>query len=265
MNLLKWIWLLGCVAFGQDSGLEVIYLGNEGFYVKSESVAVAVDGLHQKRIPPYLVVPVETRRQMLMGQTPFERLDALLVTHEHSDHFSADLALQLLGARSNVHVLAPAQAADRLAGEHERLVEIRPTSQPWSLGGLKVTVLDLHHGKGRPIDHNAYLVEMDGFRWVHFGDTEIQPAELAPYRSQLEEPLDVAFLPFWLLFEEAWRAELTRVLPTKAVVIMHIPAVGEDAFVRSKGGISGMIKDFQAVHPAILAFRQVGDRLVFDR
>ncbi len=96
---------------GADSQLNVIYLGNEGFYISSDSSAVVIDGLHQQQIDAYQPVPAAMRENILKGATPFERLDLLLVTHYHSDHFDADLTDRLLEMRPLTWVVAPQQAA----------------------------------------------------------------------------------------------------------------------------------------------------------
>ncbi len=128
----------------------------------------------------------------------------------------------------------------------------------------RVLPLKIHHGINRPIDHYGYLVEMDGMRWVHFGDTEIQPVELKNYRAHFESPIEVAFLPFWMLFNDEWKVQLNDVLPSHKVVAMHIPMDHRrDRFMKSKGGLKGMLKEMQAIHPEVYVFERPGQDKIF--
>ena len=66
------------------------------------------------------------------------------------------------------------------------------------------------------------MIEIDGARVIHFGDTEAKLDEFEPYLDTLTGA-DVALLPFWFLTSE-WRATMVRErLAPRAIVVAHLP------------------------------------------
>lgn len=125
-----------------------------------------------------------------------EAVDAatsILVTHEHADHWEAD---RLRRSNAPVHTIGAvrAQLPDDIA---ERTTVHSPGARPevgvpTELVGEKHAVIykDLPH-----FDNSGYLLEIDGMRLFHPGDSLTVPAT----------PIDVLFLPVsapWLKASE---------------------------------------------------------------
>jgi L-ascorbate 6-phosphate lactonase len=163
--------------------------------------------------------------------------DAVLLTHDHSDHTDPRTILPIAAALPSLRVIAPYTSRDSLveAGLEERRIEVPIVHEPFELAGATVTAipsahseLDRHPKRGHPF--LGYLIEWNGVTVYHAGDTVIYPGlidTLSRWR------IDVAFIPIngrdWFRterniigntdFREA--AELAEVLDIRVAVPTH--------------------------------------------
>lgn len=103
----------GATAGGE--GVEVILMANEGVLLRGGGRAVLVDGCVLEPHSIYAAVPEEVWRRLLTGEPPFERLDLVLVSHAHRDHFQVEAARELLLARKEAAWVVHREVADLLA------------------------------------------------------------------------------------------------------------------------------------------------------
>ena len=97
----------------------VTLLANAGVLIRYRDTALLLDGLFGRKDNPFSLLPPGCREAMLRGEPPFERLDYLLFTHYHPDHFDprqylgdARLAIQKMVEHKLVNVLGCAGKAD---------------------------------------------------------------------------------------------------------------------------------------------------------
>jgi L-ascorbate metabolism protein UlaG (beta-lactamase superfamily) len=85
-----------------------------------------------------------------------------------------------------------------------------------------VQVLNLHHGRNRPIENLGFLIEFDGVTMLHVGDTE---ATLADFRHNRlhEEDIDVAFIPYWYLAYDDSQDAVRNGIRAGTIIAMHMP------------------------------------------
>jgi L-ascorbate metabolism protein UlaG (beta-lactamase superfamily) len=147
--------------------------------------------------------------------------DLILVTHDHYDHFSvADIAR--IGSAATT-LIGPAVVTAQASGV--TTVTLAP-GETTIVGGVSVTAvpaynLDKFRAPGEPYHpreagYLGYVVEMDGLRIYHAGDTDAT-SEMSDVRC------DVALLPvggtYTMTAEEA--AEACDALGASAAVPMH--------------------------------------------
>lgn len=219
---------------------EAIYLANEGVMVRDGDTTIVFDPLFRYRSDYYQAVPVALERALLQGQTPFEDLDAVFVSHHHGDHFSAQLMLRLLVARPTLRLFAPAQAVMDLArldppdGVMARVtnVDLAEGASPFrhEEPGLAVAAVRIPHA-GWPnrrldIQNLAFRVTLAGRTTVlHLGDADPRSLHFTPHADLwAESDTSLALPPYWFFLSGEGLAVMNDVLAPDRAIGVHIPA-----------------------------------------
>ncbi len=215
------------------AGVEVVFLANEGVYLTGGGRAVLIDGCVREPYYNYGAVPAEVWTKLLRAEPPFERLDLVLVSHNHRDHFQVEPARELLLARSDARWVVHREVATALEANWPRWPEVAgrvtavaPTeSAPakHTSDGLEVELLRLPHGEARTLPENlAHVVHLGGRTLIHVGDAEASAADLA--RAGLSgRRFDVGLLPDWYWQDDTWKAALATLSGRLGTVALHRP------------------------------------------
>lgn len=185
------------------ASLAIHWLGQAGFVIDLGGRRVVID--------PYLS---DTLEQKYRGsETPHERMmpapvtpegidhvDAVLITHAHTDHMDPGTLPALLAANPAAFMLAPkaarAQAAERSGLDGERL-RLADAGEPLTLGPLSIIPTRAAHEALERDDEGhhrflGYMIDADGLRIWHSGDC-------VPFEGLVEEVAalkpDIALLP----------------------------------------------------------------------
>lgn len=172
------------------AAVELLWLGQAGFAAKSTSATVAFD--------PYLSDFCRTvfglERLTTRPCSPTQvGADVVLISHWHEDHLDLDSAAEF--ADSGAIFLAPPSCIARLVGRGIPARSVRPIDrgQSIALAGITVTAVPAVHQVPGFLTEDAvgYLLEIDGQRIYHSGDTEYHRSLLA---AGDRGPIDVALL-----------------------------------------------------------------------
>jgi L-ascorbate metabolism protein UlaG (beta-lactamase superfamily) len=228
-----WLWLAMLTTTACSAPqVEVVAVANEGFLIRSARHAVLVDALFEATAPypeffqqgpsPALVA------MMIAGEEPFFEIDIALVTHRHGDHFRAETALAflqqhpetlLIGTQSVVDQLTSLEGYQAIAGRVSAPARTPGPCVRLDRRGVEVTVCPAWHSGGSEIANNIYLVDIDGFRFLHEGDADRSPATFSALPLG-DGSLDLAFLHDWFVLNDG-RAVVTDILRPRAIVLMH--------------------------------------------
>jgi L-ascorbate metabolism protein UlaG (beta-lactamase superfamily) len=244
----------------------VRWIGQAGFLLESSRTRLAVD--------PFLT-PTEGARPPVLQIEEVPVLDAVLVTHEHLDHFDRPLIQALCQREPPLKVMVPAPIktdALNLGIPEAAVVAAEPLSSV-PIGDFTVTpVLSCHgvsvqdgYGFGEPKGRFlGYVMRAGDVTLYHSGDTVIYDAMidiLRPFN------IDVTLLPINgrhyfreaqdivgnLTAEEA--VELTQAIGAKVLVPMHY-----DAFGRNLGDPAEAVRYARAryphLHTLVLGYRE---------
>ncbi len=248
--------------------IDVTYIGNEGFLIAAGDTKILVDALYREGVPGYEVIPPDRREMLETAASPFDGVDLVLVTHFHADHFDTEAVGRHLLSNPGARCITTAQTRDQMSqtfarfGEiASRVIGITPEEgEKMEVPGIReatgilVRVVNLHHGRDRPIENIGFLVDIGGMRILHVGDTEALAGEYAQY-DLAGEAIDVAFLPFYQLVFDLWRAEVPRAIGADRIVVMHVPQEGVQAdYIDNLGGRDKMLADIGAEFPESLFF-----------
>jgi len=204
--------------------LVLTYVANMGVLLSAGDSKVLIDGLFDKQNRIFRTPAPETIESIMKGEPPFEGLDLVLVTHNHSDHFDAALAVRYMEARPEPFLMAPSDAVEMM----------QKASHDWSRISSRVISVDLKVGEyvkrdvaripltiGRTLHDSylktpmnlVYLIGINGWQVFHEGDTW-KPDQYMGFGLETV-PVDLAVIsyawplsphrPFRLFFQEVFK------------------------------------------------------------
>ncbi len=178
---------------------------------------VVVDALFREGVVNYARTSAPIRESLEEATGAFSDLDLVLATHHHADHFDAEAVLRHLRSNpearfvSTLQAVSLLEAAETPAGGGAGSESVMPrVTGAWpaegdreavAAGRIGVDLLNLHHGRrGEEVQNLGLLLDIDGFKVLHVGDTQATVEEVAVYGLG-GEAVDVAFIPYWKLLE----------------------------------------------------------------
>ncbi|MEV5459557.1 MBL fold metallo-hydrolase [Streptomyces cellulosae] len=165
------------------------------------------------------------------------RADAVLITHEHFDHFDEQVVAAALEARPELHVYGTAAVAAALAG-HDGRVHVVAARDTFHVGSIAVSVHGRLHARIHPDiprpDNVGYLLDDGAVH--HPGDAYCVP----------DVPVRTLLLPTsgpWTKLGEA--ADYVRAVKPERVVAIHelmLSELGRQSTARLLGedGLTGI-------------------------
>lgn len=102
---------------GENQELELLHIANAGFLVKYKGKHILIDGLHTQKQIVYETVHEELYEDMKMGEDPFGKIDILLFTHSHADHFDPMATAEFIKESRETFVVATPDVAVLLEKE----------------------------------------------------------------------------------------------------------------------------------------------------
>jgi TolB protein len=247
-----------------DSELAVTHTHVCGFLIMFGGKRILIDSLFQVGSPP---TPDERIRAMRQGLPPFDRPDLILVTHDHEDHFDADIVgHNLLNNPEAVLVSTDVvvsqlesrfpqfeQIQDRVIGVHLE----RGEQERLNVAGIELEIFFLSHGVPA-VPNFGYYFSIDGIRFFHTGDMnpeDITLAELQAY-GLAEKEIDIAFVSGFRLVNERFSGHILEGIQPKVMVPMH--------FNFTKAYDRSVLDEVEARFPNVLLFREEMTRQAVD-
>ncbi len=222
--------ILGSSERSAAETLDLRYVANEGFLVEGGGRRVLVDALFREGAPGYHAPDAETADQIERGLGRWAGVTLALASHHHRDHFDAEAVVRFLEHNPKATFVSTRQAVAKVlalqpdvASRARGVLPDPGDIETLEIDGVRLHVLHLHHGIFDPLLENlGFVVELDGQRFLHFGDTEAEHPDFEPYLDVLRGT-DLALLPFWFLTSE-WRVEMVRdEIRPRQIVVAHLP------------------------------------------
>lgn len=215
----------------------------------------------------YQRLPQEMRAAIMAGESPYDGVDGVFISHFHPDHFSASGLLDLLRARGGIHLYAPDQAVAEMrqlaAAEDERVFErvtifdLEYGDAPVFVrkGGLLIEAVRIPHSgwptRRTDVQNIAFRVTLEDTSTVlHLGDADPRVVHFEQDESfWSERRIDLALPPYWFFLSEAGLEILEDHVYARHSIGIHVPAefaedrsaipeelLGEDLFMRPGEG-----------------------------
>ncbi|WP_071146232.1 MBL fold metallo-hydrolase [Bacteroides ihuae] len=222
--------------------LEVTYIANEGYLLKTDHHKVLIDALFTESYGIFDVPEKDTVDAIMEGTTPFDHIEMHLLTHYHKDHCSPELMVKYLNKFPNIKLVTNRPALVFIDGDQfgfvsykNQFVELTPEqnrNESKNVNGVYITAHAMKHLSffRKDIDieqymyNVAYTIEMDGVQIFHSGDTSIENMKIYLEQNKDWKPnIDIAFLYYGMLNTEDNLKYIISTLHPKKIVIMHVP------------------------------------------
>lgn len=225
-----------CIAFAWSSARaqpapEIRYVANSGMLVTVSDRRFLIDAPLRDGLPPYATSSPEERAALESARAPYDNVDAILITHWHEDHFSPDAVAAHLSRSARTMVISSPEVIDRLraaapnvpASQLRAVLPEPGNAMQVDVGGVPVRVLRIRHSPGGrrvPEQHVGFLLGASSLL-LHVGDAEPVADNFALLKSL--PPVDLAFVPFWFLSNDANRTMVAQSIRPRRIVAMHLP------------------------------------------
>ena len=223
------------------------YIANEGVLVTNGETKIMFDPLFSEGFNNYQTVPDDMRAKMMAGETPFDGIDAVFISHAHGDHFAAKEVANYLAAQPSVHLFAPKQAVDRLllavepdadiAGRiHAFKLKEGDPAQMETTGDIQAEAVRIPHSGNRPtIENTVFRVTLnDDITVMHMGDADVDMKHYRPHKAHWNaKETDMAFPPYWMLTYQGG-PEILDYMNIRDSVGTHVPIKVPNDLKRSR-------------------------------
>jgi L-ascorbate metabolism protein UlaG (beta-lactamase superfamily) len=223
----------------QAQKLTITYIANEGVLIESGDKKVMIDALFDKYYEDYLHPTEDMLEKMIAGKAPYDDVDLLLSTHIHRDHFAPTVTGRFLKSHPETKLISSAQLAKSIADDYAEGASVadqvegiaRDTQvHEREVNGMKVTAFFIFHsGSSQPrmrqIENMGYLIEINGTRILHLGDSDMNPERFAALNLQ-SISVDIALVPYWYMADETGVKIINENIQPKHLLGIHFPKAG---------------------------------------
>ena len=203
-----------------------------------QGITLMMDGIYGKEGHPFSNLKPEVWQRMLAGEPPFEKIDYLLFSHAHPDHFSPEMTLEFLRRRSVKGVFLPYTRTVRESGLADYLRERRIPCVPLSeqtdhaayriepeitVRAFKTKHLDK---KYEHVRHFCYLISFGGKNVLFTADVDYTTEDFDTIRNL---PLRAVFVNPLFFSVLRWGRYFHGQLNTQCYCIYHVPFSEDDS------------------------------------
>ncbi len=244
--------------------VEVTFLANEGFLLRSGRYSVLIDAFVKEPFYIYEALPPLVYQDLVRAAPPFDGLVLALVSHDHSDHFHARGIERYLNHNKQAQLITSAQvitslktAAKDFAAIQEQVTPVRvEIGKPEILmhEEMSIRFLGLRHtgAENEKVQNLGHLLHMGALKILHVGDAEPSIENFAAYGLGGME-LDIAFVPYWYFGSPEGQSVIEQQLKPRTLVACHVPPKELEKFVAAMG----------QAYPDLVIFKEALEKRTF--
>src|SRR4030095_14475303 len=216
------------------NSLTITYIANEGVLIAAGEKQVLIDGLHREYKPDYLFPPADLLSKLEQAIDPYNKIDVVLVSHLHLDHFHPESVGLHLRNNKSAQLVSSEQIVNGVkekfadfAAIEARVKQVDSTwksQTPVEVNGIKIKDLGLRHSGSNFtwIQNLGHVIELGGKKLLHIGDADMTAENFAAF-NLAQEKIDIAFIPYWFLISPEGRAFVKDQFNPKQIIAVHIP------------------------------------------
>jgi len=219
------------------SAVQIYFLGGCGYLISGGGKNILIDALYKHPHPKYAMVrtPDEAYKKMLNLEHPFQKIDLLLVSHPHSDHFTTNMAFPFLLRHKETRMIANEYTISVVKENDPENYEqvknqIRSHTPDWGKvkeiteNGCKIKLYLVKHttdvSQNKAFIVTQFLLEIAGLRILHMGDMYLPPnMEYFDHFGFENENIDIVFCDNWN-YEEG-KILMNEYIKPKLFIAMH--------------------------------------------
>ena len=218
------------------NSLSIEYVGNMGVLLSNGKQSVSIDAFHVFYRADYKNPSKELVYSLMQGtHKQYPAVEMALFTHVHGDHFYKGYGAEYVQGNEDALLLAAAQSCDEIReilGADKHAAQLREVPYDGSIvkvtqGEVCVKAFKLDHaGPSRhgSVQNIAYIVDIADKKILHVGDSEWDPVKrIFPVKNILEEKIDIAVLPYWMLLYDDPVENVAKYIHPKEIIATHIP------------------------------------------
>ncbi|MDR3294625.1 MAG: hypothetical protein LBT26_02180 [Clostridiales Family XIII bacterium] len=221
------------------NSVRITSLANAGLLVQYRDVTLMVDALQNETLY-YAPLPERIFDEMLRGDGMFNKVDHVLYTHGHPDHFTAAMNCSWLARHSAASLTVP----KHFAADYPDFCRnaVRKCDDVWwldlppggqgqkSLGdGVSLTAFRTPHMGGKRFAdavHYCFRLDLGGTGVLITADCEYDRESYG--RMAAAGPADAVFINPLFLHKDEGRAILSDILKPARAFVYHMPFDGAD-------------------------------------
>ena len=204
--------------------MKIFHTENAGVYLRTETTGLLIDGVHGGASVGFSPMAPEEIRQIESREGIFSRLDGLLFTHLHIDHFQAKKVTELMRHYPDLAIWGPNLERRHLMDYVEEGEDVR-----FRIGDLTVFAIRTEHS-GKPFQkepHMSLLItDEKGENVFISGDAAFYPEQAERVR-EISGGIDAIFIMIYQLIETGSRHFLNALRPRR-ILLYHKPRPEED-------------------------------------
>jgi len=225
-----------------NDSITVTFLANSGIIITYGDVKIAIDALYEGMHNSTHVDPsTNALSDMNSCSGLFSDIDIIAISHEHSDHFDADVVGKNMECNTNAVVLCD-EAVGTMLEDYANYNAIKDRIQVYmpqensfiidTLYNISVKIFRFKHGMSffSSMVNLAFLIDLDGYKIYHSGDTHGEYIDEFEAFELYKEDIDLAFLHINMFDGESDDPEAGYALveeyisPDSIVLIHNYPA-----------------------------------------
>jgi L-ascorbate metabolism protein UlaG (beta-lactamase superfamily) len=218
LAIVVWVFLLP--AFPQQ--LRVVHMANAGVLLDCGGRLVAIDLFFREGVKGYETLSDGLREALESAQAPYDRIELILATHVHADHFDAASVARHLSNNPQARFAGTEQTAAevrRLIADRVEQVT-RPAQRRWD--DIDTTFVRVRHNRPLPetLENTLHVVRWCGSTVAVTGDAEMDVSAFQGHGFE-QQQIDTLVAPWWFFVNSEGRQVVEQIFRPRTVWGVH--------------------------------------------
>lgn len=236
-----------------EDKIKITYIGNEGFMVEVNNTKLLIDAIFNDETINYAHVPSKNLlSKIIKGEEKFNQIDFVLVTHNHRDHFNAEVVSRFLSKNPGCKFISTPQSFKSLKKTKEydtiknQITSVLPREKKTrqiNFGDVTIKIFRFNHSKYMETDEKTgkqknrhanienlgFLITINDVKIFHNGDATFRISDEYKFYKLNNENIDLAFLTGGFAMQSGQEI-FDGYIKSDNVVLMHLNPGNIDRF-----------------------------------